>query len=55
MSKYTQDHTYDRIMIELTDVDSLTDDDDVMLTTYRGQSSLLADASGSNFLARSTQ
>ena len=36
----------DRMLIELTDVDSLVNDDDVTLTTYRGLDELLYDAQG---------
>ena len=45
----------DRIMIELTDVDSLVNDDDVTITTYRGRDSLLLDGTGNNFQPGGTQ
>ncbi len=45
----------DRIMIELTDVDSLANDDDVTITTYRGRDSLLMDGTGNNFQPGGTQ
>jgi hypothetical protein len=55
MTKFMQDYTFDRAVIEITDVDNLENDDDVMLTTYRGLDSLLTDAGGSGFLPRGTQ
>lgn len=44
-----------RIMIELTDVDSLTNDPDVTITTYRGQDPFVTNATGKAFLPGSTQ
>lgn len=44
-----------RIMIELTDVDSLANDDDVTVSIYRGRDSLLSDATGDNFAPYGTQ
>jgi len=58
---YNYDLTYSRsggqarILIELTDVDSLLNDDDVTLTTYRGLDSLTADASGQGYQAGGSQ
>ena len=40
------DERYNRMMIELTGVDSLTEDDDVTVTLYRGADRLLTDATG---------
>jgi hypothetical protein len=37
---------YNRVVIELTDVDSLVNDPDVTLTTYRGRDGMLTDAGG---------
>ncbi len=37
---------FNRLLIELTDVDSLINDDDVTITTYRGLDALLQDAQG---------
>lgn len=47
---YMQRFAFDRVVIELTDIDSLVNDDDVTLTTYRGLDPLQRDASGSGFL-----
>ncbi|MEQ8206879.1 MAG: hypothetical protein RIA65_11930 [Woeseia sp.] len=44
-----------RWMIELSDVDDLTNDDDVTVTTYRSADGLLADATGEGFVAGGTQ
>jgi hypothetical protein len=54
-NKYMQDYSYNRVVVELTDVDSLTNDDDVTLTTYRGLDQLLTDATGKDFMPRGTQ
>ena len=48
-------YPFDRIMIELTDVDSLVNDDDVTITTYRGLDPLLNDATGNYFAPGGTQ
>ena len=44
-----------RVLIELTDVDSLVNDDDVTLTTYRGLDPLVSDASGTAFQPGGTE
>jgi hypothetical protein len=54
-NKYLQDHNYNRVVLVLTDVDSLVNDDDVTVTTYRGLDSLLTDAAGKDYLPRGTQ
>ena len=46
---------YDRWMFELTDVDSLVNDDDVTVTTYRGLDGLLKKADGNGMLAGGSQ
>ena len=46
---------YNTFMIELTDVDSLANDDDVTVTTYRGLDKLIADATGNSYLPGGTQ
>jgi hypothetical protein len=48
-------NNYNRVLIEITDVDDLTNDDDVTVTTYRGLDNLFNDASGANFLPGGTQ
>ncbi len=54
-NKYIQQYNYNRFVIELTDVDSLVNDDDVTVTTYRGSDSLLTDATGKDYLPGGTQ
>ncbi|MSR16063.1 MAG: hypothetical protein EXR86_16240 [Gammaproteobacteria bacterium] len=52
---FFKNNPYDRFMIELTDVDSLVNDDDVTITTYRGLDPLLNDATGNNLHPGGTQ
>lgn len=52
---YLRDRAYTRLLIELTDVDSLNDDGDVTVTTYRGLDPLPTDATGNEILANGTQ
>lgn len=54
-NNYMLRHNYNRLLIELTDVDSLTDDPDVTVTTYRGLDSVLTDATGSTPLPGGSQ
>lgn len=44
-----------RILIELTQVDDLTNDDDVTVTFYRGSDRILQDATGEGFVPGGTQ
>ena len=44
-----------RLVIELTDVDNLVNDDDVTLTIAHGREKLLRDAAGQDYLAGGTQ
>ena len=48
-TEYFKDKFPARILIELTDVDSLVNDNDVTLTTYRGLDPLVPDATGAAF------
>ena len=52
---FLQKNIIDRLLIELTDVDSLVNDDDVTLTTYHGLNALMNDATGENFYPGGTQ
>lgn len=47
--------SYNIFVIELTDVDSLSNDDDVTVTTYRGKDRLITDATGQEYLPGGTQ
>ena len=46
---------YNIFVIELAGVDNLTNSDNVTVTTYRGMDTLLADATGNNFLPGGSQ
>jgi hypothetical protein len=48
-------YSYNIIVIELTDVDSLANDDGVTVTTYRGTDKLISDATGNSYLPGGTQ
>ena len=52
---WLQRYGVNRLMIEITEVDNLTNDSDVTVTTYRGLDSLLSDASGKGFVVGGTQ
>ncbi len=54
-TKWRQQHNFNRTIIELTDVDSLVNDDDVTVTTYRGLDKLMAGATGAEFLPGGSQ
>ena len=51
---YMQKFNYNRFLVELTNVDSLVNDNDVNVTLYRGRDSLTQDASGA-FTSGGTQ
>ena len=48
-------YQYNIIVVELTDVDSLVNDPDVTLTTYRGLDRPMTDATGATYLPGGTQ
>jgi hypothetical protein len=50
-----QRYAFNRTLIEITDVDDLTNDDDVTVTTYRGLDALMGDATGNKYLPGGTQ
>ncbi len=54
-SKGIAEKNYNRILIELTDVDDLTNDPDVTVTMYRGLDSLLRDATGKDIIPGGSQ
>ncbi len=49
-NKAVMEERWNRVLLELTDVDSMTDDDSVDVTMYRGLDNLLTDATGSKYL-----
>jgi hypothetical protein len=53
--KAIADRRYNRTMIELTNVDDLTNDDNVTVTLYRGLDRLLTDATGTKIMAGGSQ
>ena len=55
VTKWRVDNAFNRVVIELTDVDDLTNDSDVTVTTYRGLSPLLPDASGKGYMPGTSQ
>jgi hypothetical protein len=54
-NEFMRRYNNDRMLIELTGVDSLTNDDDVTVTTYRGLDGLLTDATGNAFIPGGTE
>lgn len=54
-NKYLGQYNTNRFMIEISDVDDLTNDDDVTVRTYRGRDDLLADATGASYVPGGTQ
>ena len=55
VTKWRVDNSFNRVVIELTDVDDLGSDDDVTVTTYRGLSAMLPDATGSGYMPGASQ
>ena len=54
-NKAILDEVFNRMMIELTEVDSLKNDESVVVTMYRGKDRLLTDATGQKVMAGGTQ
>lgn len=54
-AKAIKDRRYNRLMLELTEVDSLVDDPEVKITVYRGLDRLLTDASGDKVVPGGSQ
>jgi hypothetical protein len=54
-NKAIADERYNRMMIELTGVDSLANDDEVTVTLYRGMDRLLTDATGMKIISGGSQ
>lgn len=54
-NKAITDERYNRMMIELTGVDDLANDDEVIVTIYRGLDRLLTDATGLNAMPGGSQ
>lgn len=54
-NKFAQQYNDNRWLVELSQVDDLANDDDVIVSIYRGMDDLLTDASGEAFIAGATQ
>ncbi len=54
-NEFMRRYNSNRLMIELSGVDSLVNDDDVTVQTYRGLDPLLTDATGASFIPGGTQ
>lgn len=54
-NQYLRNRVYNRMIIELTDVDSLADDNDVNVTITRGKDNLLMDSTGKRVIPGGTQ
>jgi len=54
VQSYMQRYRYNRFLLEITEVDDLTNDPDVTVTIYRGRDALLLDTAG-NYIAGGTQ
>ncbi len=54
-NEFMRRYNSNRFLIELSGVDSLVNDDDVTVNSYRGLDSLLTDATGQSFIAGGTQ
>jgi hypothetical protein len=54
-TKQVRDYTFNRTMIEITELDDLTNDPEVTVTFYRGLDPLMQDASGAKVVPGGTQ
>ena len=54
-NKFAQQYNDNRWLIEITEVDDLENDDEVVVSVYRGMDDLLTDAGGEAFIAGATQ
>jgi hypothetical protein len=53
-NRYGQQHNYTRLLLELTNVDSLVNDDDVTVTFYHGRDPMVTDGTGNEYLPYGT-
>ena len=54
-NKFMKDFNFSRMLLEVSGVDSLTNDPDVTVHLYRGLDKLMTDASGNNIMPGGTQ
>jgi hypothetical protein len=52
---YVNRYNYNRLLIEISGVENLTNDDDVTVKTYRGLDKLLVDGTGAGYIPGGTQ
>lgn len=55
LTRMYRQSAYNRLLVEITGIDSLANDDSVEVATYRGLDPLLTDASGNNFMPGGSQ
>lgn len=55
LNEYMERYAFDRVLIEITDLDDLVNDDHVTVTFYRGLDPLLTSADAKHFLPGSSQ
>jgi hypothetical protein len=54
-TKWRQQESFNRLIIEITGIDSLENDDDVQVTLYRGVGDIMMNATGTEYLPGGTQ
>lgn len=54
-NEYMRRYNFNRVLLEITDVDDLANDPDVTVTTYRGLNGLLTSANGKDIIPGATQ
>jgi hypothetical protein len=50
LTRMYRNSVYNRVLVEITGIDSMANDDSVEVTTYRGKDPLLTDATGNTFM-----
>ena len=55
LTRMFRNNVHNRLLVEITGIDSMANDDSVDVTTYRGMDNLLADASGNNYMPGGSQ
>lgn len=55
LTRMFKGNVFDRVLVEITELDSLANDDSVEVTTYRGMDYLLTDATGSTVMPGGSQ
>jgi hypothetical protein len=55
LTRMFRNNVHNRLLVEITGIDSMSNDDSVDVATYRGMDDLLADASGNNYMPGGSQ